>query len=104
MEITDQNFDQEVLKSDIPVLIDFFAEWCGPCKMQAPIIEDLEKEYQEKAKIVKMNVDQSPQTSNQYQVMSIPTIILFKDGQIVERLSGLQQKDVLKQKLDKLIS
>ncbi|MBU1131555.1 thioredoxin [Patescibacteria group bacterium] len=103
MEVSDQNFEQEVMKSDLPVLVDFFAEWCGPCKMQASIIEDLEKEYQGKVKIVKMDIDQASQIAGSYQIMSIPTIILFKNGEPAERLSGLQQKNILKEKLDKLI-
>jgi len=103
MILTDQNFEKEVLKSDLPVLVDFFAEWCGPCKMQAPIIEELEKEYKNKVKVFALDVDANPQTAGQYQVMSIPTIALFKNGQATERLSGLQQKNILKDKLDKLI-
>jgi len=102
MELNDQNFTQEVLKSGQPVLVDFFAEWCGPCKMQAPIIEELAEEYQGKAKILSLDVDKSQQTAGQYQVMSIPTLIFFKNGKEVERLMGLQQKEVLKEKLNSL--
>jgi thioredoxin 1 len=102
MELNDQNFEQEVLKSAQPVLVDFFAEWCGPCKMQAPIIEELAEEYQGKAKILSLDVDKSQQTAGQYQVMSIPTLIFFKNGKEVERLMGLQQKEVLKEKLNSL--
>ena len=104
MDLTDQNFEKEVLKSDLPVLVDFFAQWCGPCKMQAPIIEELEKEYKGKVKVFELDVDENPKTAGQYQVMSIPTIALFKDGQVLERLGGLQQKNILKDKLDKLLS
>jgi thioredoxin 1 len=103
MELNDQNFQEEVLKSNLPVLVDFFATWCGPCKMQAPIIEELEKEYQGKVKILTLDVDKCQQTSGQYQVMSIPTLILFKGGKEVERLMGLQNKGVLKEKLDNLL-
>ncbi len=103
MELNDNNFEQEVLKSDQPVLVDFFAEWCGPCKMQAPIIDELEKEYKGKAKIYKLDVDKAQETASKYQVMSIPTIVIFKDGKEVERLMGLQQKPALTGKLDGLI-
>lgn len=103
MEITDQNFETEVLQSKLPVLADFFAEWCGPCKMQAPMIEELEKEYQGKVKIVKIDVDANQQTATTQQVMSIPTLVFFKNGQPVERLIGLQSKNLLKEKLNNLI-
>ena len=103
MNFTDQNFQAEVLKSATPVLVDFFAQWCGPCKALAPIIEELEKEYQGKAKVGSLDVDENMQTSTQYQVMSIPTLIIFKNGQAVERLIGLQSKKVLKDKLDNLL-
>lgn len=103
MEVTDQNFEQEVLKSDIPVLVDFFADWCGPCRVQAPVIEELTKEYKGKAKVVKIDVDANQQTASQYQIMSIPTLAFFKDGKAVERLMGLQSKDLIKEKLDSLI-
>ena len=103
MELNEKNFSQEVLKSSQPVLVDFFAEWCGPCKMQAPIIDELAGEYEGKAKIFKLDVDKSQKTAEEYQVMSIPTIALFKGGQEVERLMGLQQKRVLVEKLESLL-
>ncbi len=103
MNFTDQNFKQEVLNSKQPVLVDFFAEWCGPCQIQAPIIEELEKEYQDKIKIGQLDVDQSQQTASEYQVMSIPTLVLFKGGKEVGRLMGLQPKSVLKEKLNSLL-
>lgn len=103
MNFTDQNFQTEVLKSEKSVLVDFFAQWCGPCKALAPIIEELEKEYQGKAKVGSLDVDENMQTSTQYQVMSIPTLIIFKNGQAVERLIGLQSKKLLKDKLDNLL-
>lgn len=104
MEINEKNFNEIVLKSDRPVLIDFFAEWCGPCKLQAPIVDELEKEYQNTVKIYKVDVDQNSEISGQYNIMSIPTIIIFNKGQAVERLMGLQQKVILKNKLDNLIA
>jgi len=101
LTFTDANFDAEALKSDKPVLVDFFAEWCGPCKMQAPIIEELAKEIGDKAKIGSLNVDEAPETAQKYGVMSIPTLIIFKDGKAVETLSGLHNKEQLKEKLEK---
>jgi len=101
---TDSNFESEVLKSDVPVLVDFFAEWCGPCKMLGPIIEELAEDMKDKpVKIGKLNVDEAPDTAGKYNVMSIPTLIIFKDGEPVETMSGLQNKDALKEKLEKLI-
>jgi thioredoxin 1 len=101
--LTDDNFSQEVTKSDRPVLVDFYADWCGPCKMQAPIIDELEVEVDDKIKIGKLDVDANQQTAQKYEVMSIPTIIIFKDGEVVERLTGLQSKDILLEKINQLI-
>ena len=101
--VTDQNFEQEVLKSAKPVLVDFFATWCGPCQMLAPIIEELAEEYKDKAKILTMDIDENSQTAGQYQLTSVPTLIFFKGAQEVGRLMGLQQKGTLKEKLDELI-
>lgn len=98
--VTDQDFDAEVLKSDIPVMIDFFAEWCGPCKMLLPIVEELAGEYDGKVKIVKVNVDDSPETAQKYGVMSIPTLVFVKGGEEVDRAQGALPKDALKAKLD----
>ena len=104
MNLTDQNFETEVLKSEVPVLVDFFADWCGPCQMQGPIIEELATEMKDqKVKIGKLNVDQAPETAKKYNVMSIPTLIIFKDGQPTETMTGLQNKEALKEKLEKLI-
>ena len=93
MQFTDQNFETEVLKSDVPVLVDFFAEWCGPCRMLGPIIEELTEEMKDKkVKIGKINIDEAPETAKKYNVMSIPTIIIFKNGEPVEKMSGVQNK------------
>lgn len=96
---TDENFEEEVLKSDVPVLVDFYAEWCGPCKMMGPIIEELAGEYKGKWKIGKLNVDEAPVTSQKYGVQSIPTLMFFKDGQVVNMAIGFQSKEALKAKL-----
>ncbi|MCK4519056.1 MAG: thioredoxin [Candidatus Omnitrophica bacterium] len=95
LDLTDENFEGEVLKSEIPVLIDFWAEWCGPCKMMTPVMEELEEEYAGKLKIVKLNVDEARETASNYGIMSIPTIILFNQGAEVDRLSGAMPKDSL---------
>lgn len=102
-EITDNTFEQEVLKSNIPVLVDFWAEWCGPCKMIAPIISELAILYDSKIKIVKLNVDENSFVTAQYEIMSIPTLILFKDGKIVKKLIGVQSKSTLTKFLDEYI-
>lgn len=92
-QVTDETFQKEVLESDTLVLVDFWAEWCSPCRMLEPIIEELETEMKGKVKIVKMDVDANSQTSSYYQVMSIPNVKLFKNGQIVENLVGVQPKE-----------
>lgn len=102
--ITDQNFADQVLKSKVPVLVDFFAEWCGPCKMIAPTIEELAKEYDGKALVVKVNVDDSMDTAQTYGVMSIPTLIFFKDGKEVERSVGSMPKESMEEKLNLLLA
>jgi thioredoxin 1 len=97
---TDANFDQDVLQSDIPVLLDFWAEWCGPCKMIGPLLVELSEEYADKVKIVKLNVDENNNTAIQYAVRSIPTLILFKDGQVQAQHIGAAAKGQLKQFID----
>ena len=93
--ITDQNFDPEVLKADKPVLVDFWAVWCGPCQMQGPIVEEVAKAMEGKAVVGKVNVDENPQSAGKYGVMSIPTLIIFKGGQPVKQMVGVQSKEVL---------
>jgi len=95
--VTDTNFQSEVLSSEQPVLVDFWAEWCGPCKMVAPIVEEIASEQNGKLKVVKVDVDENPQTASQYGVMSIPTLMVFKGGQAVERLVGYMPKAKLMQ-------
>ena len=99
-KFTDENFEQEVLNSDLPVLVDFYADWCGPCKIIAPIIEELAVEYEGKVKIGKINVDEEQNSSKKYKVMSIPTLIFFKDGEQVDKLVGVLSKDQLVEKLE----
>jgi thioredoxin 1 len=103
MNVTEQDFDEIIQKSKGPVLIDFWAEWCGPCKMLTPVIEELAAEYGETVKIAKVNVDQEPNLAARYGIRSIPTIILFKAGEIVEQMVGMQAKEALKAKLDSLL-
>lgn len=102
--ITDGNFDEEVLKSDKPVLIDFWATWCGPCKMIAPIVEELVDEYEGKAKIGKLDVDNNQQTAIKFGVRSIPTILIFKDGKLKDTIIGAVPKGQIVQKLNSAIA
>ena len=97
--LTDTNFNEEVKGSDEPVLVDFWAEWCGPCKMIAPILEEIASEHAGKVRIAKLNVDDAPATAQQFQVMSIPTLILFKDGEPQKRLVGARGKGQLLEEL-----
>ena len=103
IEITDDNFENEVINSDLPVLIDFWAVWCGPCKMVAPIVEELATEYDGKAKIGKLDVDSNQQTSIKFGVRSIPTLLLFKDGELKETIIGAVPKTNIVEKLNALV-
>jgi thioredoxin 1 len=100
---TEANFKSEVLESSTPVLVDFWAEWCGPCKMIAPAIEQLAEEFDGKAKIVKLNVDEHPAIAGEYGIRSIPTLLFFRDGKVVEQLVGAAPKGALAEKLNGLI-
>ena len=100
IEFNDANFEQEVIKSDVPVLVDFWAVWCGPCKIIAPLVTELAAEYEGKAKIGKLDVDNNPQVSTQYGIRSIPTLLIFRDGKIVDQIIGAVPKQAIAQKLD----
>jgi thioredoxin 1 len=99
--LTDQNFEAEVLKSDKPVLVDFWAPWCGPCLAMGPIIEELAKEFDGKAKVGKINVDENSKTAQEFSIMSIPALKIFKGGKVVQEFVGMQAKETLKEALEK---
>jgi len=99
MKFTDENFDEEVIKSKLPVLVDFYAEWCGPCRMMGPIIEELANKYDGKWKIGKCNVDESPNMAQKYSIQSMPSLLFFKDGQVVNMALGFQSKEALEERL-----
>ena len=103
IEFTDANFDAEVLASDTPVLVDFSATWCQPCKLLSPIIDELAKEYAGKIKIGKADLDESPEAAAKFQVMAVPTVLYFKNGAEVDRDQGVQSKALYRKKLDKLV-
>lgn len=103
--LNDQNFQAEVLDyKDMPVLVDFFAEWCGPCKMVGPVVDELAEEYKDKMKFGKLNVDEASETSGKYDVMSIPTLIIFKNGEIVKQMLGAHSKDSFKKEIDSVLN
>lgn len=101
--VNDANFDAEVAQSEVPVMIDFFAEWCGPCKQLLPIVEELAGEWDGKVKVVKINVDESQETAQKYGVMSIPTLVFLKGGEEADRVTGAVPKDAIEEKLNALV-
>ena len=103
VDVTDQNFEAEVLQSDTPTIIDFWAEWCAPCRAIAPIVKDLAEQYGEKVKIVKMNIDENPSTPAKYEVRAIPTVLAFRDGEVVEMLQGARPKGDFEEMVQKLL-
>ena len=102
-EVTDENFETEIMKSDIPAMVDFWAEWCGPCKMVGPVVEQLSKEYKGKIKIGKMNVDNNRETPGKFGIRSIPTLILFKGGEVAQTIVGAQPKSYIEEEIKKVL-
>ncbi|BAT71413.1 thioredoxin [Thermosulfidibacter takaii ABI70S6] len=101
--LTEENFDKEVLQSDVPVLVDFWATWCAPCRMIAPVIDAIAEEYEGRLKVGKVNVDENSQLAIRYGIRAIPTLILFKEGKVVEQLVGVQPKDTIKSIIERHI-
>lgn len=99
---TDSNFEQEALKSDVPVIVDFYADWCVPCKMFGPTVEAIAAEYEGKVKVGKLNTDQNPEIAQKYRIMSIPTVIYIKDGEVVDTVVGAESKAQMAARIDKL--
>ena len=103
LKLTDSNFDGEVVKSNIPVLVDFWAEWCGPCRFMGPILDEMAPAYADRLKIGKVNVDENPDTPSQFGIMNIPTMIVFKNGKEADRIVGAMSKADLQKKIDKAL-
>jgi thioredoxin 1 len=103
IKLTEANFAEQVVQSALPVLVDFWAEWCGPCKMIAPVLDELASEYDGKVKIGKVNIDDCPGVANEYGIRAIPTLLIFKDGKVAEQVVGLRSKRDLKANLDKVV-
>ncbi len=104
LEISDGTFDQDVLQSDVPVLVDFWAPWCGPCRAIAPVVEELCSEYTGKLKVAKCNVDDNPKTPSRYGIRAIPTLIIFKGGNVSEQITGAVAKSQIAAAIDKVVS
>ena len=103
MQITDENFDEQIMKSDLPAMVDFWAEWCGPCKMVGPVVEELAKEYEGKIRVGSMDVDSNRQTPGRFGIRNIPTLILFKDGEVAQTIVGAHPKSYIDGELKKLL-
>ena len=103
LEVTDDNFDTEIMNSDMPALVDFWAEWCGPCRMVTPVVEELANDYKGKVKVAKMNVDENRQTPAKFGIRAIPTLIFFKGGEVAQTIVGAQPKSHIEEELKKLL-
>jgi thioredoxin 1 len=103
MAISDADFEQEILKADIPAMVDFWAAWCGPCRAIAPVVEELARDYAGKVKVAKMNVDENAKTPSKYGIRAIPTLIIFKGGQVVEQITGAVSKSLIENALKKAL-
>lgn len=103
IQLTDNSFDAEVIKSPDPVLVDFWAPWCGPCRMLTPVIEELAKEYTGKVRVAKINTDEHPNAATRYKISAIPTLLFFKGGKVVDQLVGVHSKSDIKKTLDNLV-
>ncbi|HDM75528.1 MAG TPA: thioredoxin [Deltaproteobacteria bacterium] len=103
LEVSDSNFATEVLESNIPVLVDFWAAWCGPCRAIAPVVAELAEEYKDKIKVFKCNVDENPRTPAEYGIRAIPTLILFKDGKVAHQITGAVSKNQIVEVIDKFV-
>ena len=103
-QVTDSTFEQEVLKSEVPVLVDFWAPWCGPCRMVAPVVEEIAEQYEGQIKVVKVNTDENPQIASQYGIRSIPTLMIFKGGDKVDMVVGAVPKTTLANTLEKYLA
>lgn len=103
LQVTDDNFDKEIINSDVPAMVDFWAEWCGPCRMVGPVVEELANEYAGKIKFAKMDVDKNKQTPARFGIRNIPTLIFFKDGEVTNTIIGAQPKTSIEQELKKLL-
>ena len=103
-KVTDQNFNEEVIESSKPVLVDFWAEWCGPCKMIAPSLEELADDYKDSIDVAKLNVDENPSIASDFSIRSIPTLLIFKDGSPVSQIVGAVPKSTIKSKIDEILA
>ena len=103
LEVTDENFNAEILNSDLPALVDFWAEWCGPCRMVSPVVEELANDYEGKIKVAKMDVDQNRETPTRFGIRNIPTLIFFKGGEVAQIIIGVQPKSHIEEEIKKLL-
>jgi len=103
LQVSDATFEDEILKSDIPAMVDFWAAWCGPCRAIAPVVEELARDYQGKVKVAKMNVDENPKTPVKFGIRAIPTLIIFKGGQVVEQITGAVSRSLIENALKKAL-